>query len=184
MATGETSGSGEAPRTLGQALGPPATERLDPGSVAELAALLVDFAASLDQVVWSTWRVVNPNSALKRGTPARVSMARFAAGEPGATREQVKQDLEKLRQLTAALTAAAGQAGRVYGQKHVATFAPAEIEKIAKLTGGSGVMVGQEVKCWRKYEELAGGMDAEGIEGGGGGGMRGYWEGLLKGLGG
>ncbi len=179
MTTGDTSGS----RTLGQALGPPATERLDPASVAELAALLVDFASSLDQVVWSTWKVVNPNSSLKRGTPAKVSMARFVAGEPGATREQVRADLEKLRQLAAALTAAAGQAGRVYGQKHVATFAPAEIEKLAKMTGGSGVMVGQEVKCWRKYEELAGPMDAEAIEREVVGAMSAYAESLLKGLG-
>lgn len=172
-----------AAKQLQQALGLPPGEQVDQASVCELAAMLVEFAASLDQVVWSTWKIVSPNSSLKRATPAKVAMARFASGDPGLTREQIRQDLERLRQLTAALTASVNQAGRVYAQKHLDKLAPAEIEKLAKLSSGAGgVLVGHEVKCWRKYVELAGPLDAQAIEREMLGAMSGYAESLLKGL--
>ena len=62
-------------------------------------------------------------------------------------------------------------------------YAPGEIEKLAKISGGAGgVLVGQEVKCWRKYVELAGPLDAQAIEQELLGAMSGYAESLLKGL--
>jgi hypothetical protein len=85
----------------------------------------------------------------------------------------------------AALTAAVGQSARVYGQKHVEKFAPNEVERSAKMSGSSGnMLVGNEVKCWRKYVELAGPMDAQAIERELLGAMSAYAESLLKGLGG
>lgn len=173
----------DAAKRLEQSLGLGPGVHVDQASACELAAMLVEFAASLDQVVWSTWKIVSPSSPLKRATPARVAMAKFASGDPGITREQVRQDLERLRQLTAALTASVNQAGRVYAQKHVDRFAPAEIEKLARVSGGGGgVLVGQEVKCWRKYVELSVPLDAQAIERELMGAMSGYAESLLKGL--
>ena len=175
------SSPGDPASALRSALGQSPGATIDAASAMDLAAMLAEFAASLDQVVWSTWKIVAPNSPLKRSSPARVSMSRYVAGEPGATREQVKQDLERLRQLTAALTAAVGQTGRVFAQKHVEKFAPGEIEHMAKASAGS-VLVGHEVKCWRKYVELAGPQDAQAIEREILGAMAGYAESLLKGL--
>ena len=180
---GSSSSPADAAKRLQQALGLPPTEHVDAASAAELAAMLVEFATALDQVVWSTWKIVSPSSPLKRTTPAKTAMAKFASGDPSTTREQVRQDLERLRQLTAALTASVNQAGRVYAQKHVETFAPAQIEQLAKVSGGtSGVLVGHEVKCWRKYVELAAPQDAQTIERDLLGAMSGYAESLLKGL--
>ena len=181
--TGHSSSPADAAKRLEQALGLPPGEHVDQASACELAAMLVEFAASLDQVVWSTWKIVSPNSPLKRAMPAKSAMAKFAAGDPGVTREQIGKDLERLRQLTAALTASVNQAGRIYAQKHIDKYAPGEIEKLAKISGGAGgVLVGQEVKCWRKYVELAGPLDAQAIEQELLGAMSGYAESLLKGL--
>ncbi len=186
---GSPSHSADAGKQLQQALGLPPGEHVDQASAYELAAMLVELASSLDQVVWSTWKIVSPNSTLKRSAPAKVAMAKFASGDPGVTREQLKQDLERLRQLTAALTASVGQAGRVYANKHLEKFAPGQIEQLVKISSGAGlgggVLVGQEVKCWRKYVELAGdggAQDAQAIERELLGAMSGYAESLLKGL--
>jgi hypothetical protein len=180
---GSPSNPADAARQLQQSLGLPPGEHVDQASVCELAAMLVEFAASLDQVVWSTWKIVSPNSPLKRSTPAKVAMAKFASGDPGVTREQIRADLERLRQLAAAMTASVNQAGKVYAQKHLEKFAPGEIEQLAKMSSGAGgVLVGHEVKCWRKYVELAGPMDAQAIERELIGAMSGYAESLLKGL--
>lgn len=170
-------------RTLQQALGHAHGDALDQARALDLAAMLVEFAASLDQVSWSTWKIINPASPLKRTNPAKVTMAKFASGDPSVSREQVKQDLERLRQLTAAMTASVNNAAKVFAQKHVDKFAPSEIDKLAKVSGGTGgVLVGHEVKCWRKYTELAGPQDAQAIERDLLGAMAGYADSLLKGL--
>src|SRR4051812_29741692 len=70
----------DAERALKQALGLPPNEPLDVPGVMELAAMLVELASSLDQISWSTWKVVAPSSPLKRTNPARVAMARFVSG--------------------------------------------------------------------------------------------------------
>ena len=171
----------DAANALQQSLGQGPAESLDQARALELAAMLVEFAASLDQVAWSTWKIVNPTSPLKRANPAKSTMARFASGDAAVTRDQVKQDLERLRQLTAALTASVNQAGKTFAQKHVDKFAPGEIEHLAKASSGN-VLVGHEVKCWRKYVELAGPLDAQAIERELLGSMAGYAESLLKGL--
>ena len=174
---------GDGSRTLQQALGNAPDSRVDPERATELASMLVEMAATLDQVAWSTWKIVNPNSPLKRGAPAKATMARFVAGDAEVTRERVRSELERLRQMLAALTAAVGQTGRVYAQKHVDRFAPGEIERSAKMSAGaSGMLVGHEVKCWRKYVELAGPLDAQAIERELLGAMSAYAESLLKGL--
>jgi hypothetical protein len=146
----------------------------------ELCALLAEMATGLDQFVWSTWKVVAPDSALKRSSPARATLARFASGDDAITRAQVKAELERLRQLTAALLGGVSSAGRIMAQSHAETFQPSSIEGWAKATPGT--LVSQEVKCWRKYVELAGPrMDAQTIERELMSGVARHAEGLLRG---
>lgn len=156
-------GTGDSTEALRAALSLSAGEPADTGRALELCAALCEVVSSLDQVVWSTWKVIAPGSSLKRTGPAKATMARFVAGHPEPSKAQVRADLERLRQLTAALTASIGQAGRQFAQKHVEKLAPAEVEGLARMSSGS-VMVGHEVRCWRKYVELAGPMDAQAIE--------------------
>jgi len=145
-------------------LGP--DEHLNPVYAAQVAALLVDFAASLDAVVWSAWRAVAPVSNIKRAEPIRQSLARTARGEPGAGATGAR-DVELLRQLAAALIAGIGQAGRQFAQRHAERFSPAQIEASTKMSSGRGLadlMVSHEARCWRKYVEVSAGNDAAAIE--------------------
>jgi hypothetical protein len=161
-------------------------ERISPEAAARLAAMLVDFASSLDAVGWSAWRAVAPNSNIKRGEPIRASLSRFARGEAGSEAAAAR-DVELLRQLAAALIAGIGQAGRQFAQRQAERLAPAQIESAAKMASSRGLadlMLSHEAKCWRKYVELASGSDAAAVERELLGAVAAFAESLLKGAGG
>jgi len=129
----------------------------------ELAALMAEVLGSLDQVVWNTWRMLSPKATIKRPAPLPRTMGRYTAGDPEIGKQQVKQELEQLRKLTAALISAVSQAGRTFAQRHSDRLSPGAIEALAKMTPGK-FMQSVEARCWEKYKELAGPMDAASIE--------------------
>jgi len=137
-------------------------DKLDAGKLLELAAELVTFSSSLDQLVWATWKQVAPKSDMKRPTPVQRTCAKFATGDQEVSRTQVAADVDRLRQLTAGLISAIAQAGNLFAQKHVGKFSVANIEAYADKV--PGMLVGKEVKCWRQYKELATAMDVQTIE--------------------
>lgn len=154
-------------RHLRAALGASASQplaALDQIRVLELAGLLAEVVLSLDQVAWGTWKAVAPGSSIKRPGPLKDTLARFASGDDDITGPAVKQELDRLRQLAAALLAATNQGGRQFAQKHVQKFAPAEIEALAKLSGGGGLLSSPDARNWRKYVELAGPADPDALQ--------------------
>lgn len=161
----QTGGGGGIPETaaekLRQRMHLSANQQLDSARVAELAVLLAELAVSLDQVVWNTWKTIAPRSDLRRSGDLGRTMGRFAAGDEDTARGQVKTDLERVRQLTAALISSVGQSGRQFAQRHVYRFG---VEAIRDAAGPGTIMKPQAVKCWEKYVELAGSMDAVTLE--------------------
>lgn len=150
-----------AAEKLRQRLSVPATTALDAARTVELAGLLAELAVSLDQVVWNTWKTIAPRSELRRSGDLARSMGRFAAGDQDVSRGQVKQDLERVRQLVAALISSVGQAGRQFAQRHFTRFS---VDAIKEAAGPGTIMKPQAVRCWEKYQELAGPMDAVAME--------------------
>lgn len=122
--------------------------------VAELATRLVLFSNSLDQLAWKIWKMIAPKSNL-RSTGLQNTMHRFVKGDADVP---LTRDLEQLRHLVASMLSAISQIGKQFGQHHLAKFAPAEIEAAAAMEPG-GFLVAKEVKCWRKYVELAKTLD-------------------------
>lgn len=153
--------SDSAAEPLRKRLGVSASTPLDPGRVVELAGLLAELAVSLDQVVWNTWKTVAPRSELRRTGDLAKTLGRFATGDQDVARGQVKTDLERVRQLTAALISSVGQAGRQWAQRHYTRFS---VEAIKEAAGPGSLTKSQAVKCWEKYTELAGAMDAVALE--------------------
>jgi hypothetical protein len=137
-------------------------DKIDSTRLLELVTEMVTFAASLDQLVWATWKQVSPKSDIKRPTPVQRSFTRFATGDPEISRTQVSADVDRLRQLTAGLISAIAQAGNLFAQRHVGKFSVANIEAYADKM--PGMLVGKEVKCWRQYKDLATAMDVQTIE--------------------
>ena len=157
-------------------------DALEPGHVLDLLTLMVELTASLDQVVWTTWRTIAPKSAMRRPAGLMKNMARFAGADPDVPRGQVSQDLERLRQLVAAIVAAIGNAGRQFAHNYATKFSPTEIEGLAAMERG-GMLVSKEVKNWRKYVELSAGRDEAMIESEIMAAIAEYAESLMKGRG-
>jgi hypothetical protein len=154
---------------------------LDAGRVLEAAAVLAEFATSLDQLIWNTWKAVAPRSPLRRPAPLVQTVGKFVGGDAEVGRAQVAQDTERLRQLTAALVSSVSQVGRQFAQSLIARLSPNEIAALANMESG-GLLVSKEVKCWRKYVELAGALDETAIEQEIMQAMAGYAESLMKGV--
>jgi len=136
---------------------------LDAGRLLDLAATVAELAGSLDQLVWIAWREMAPNSAIKHGADLRRLMSRFVSGDADISRTQAAEEVEKLRKLVASLISAVKMTGRQFASQYLARFAPTEIQALVSMEGG-GFMVSKDVKCWRKYVELAETMDQASIE--------------------
>ena len=171
----------EAEAGLRQALRLP-PEPIDARRALELVGLASDFALRLDQLVWGAWQRIDPRSNIRRDKPLQQTLKAFLTGDQDVPRGQIAGDLEKLRQLIASLISAVGQAGRQFASRHLAKFSPVEIEALAGLEGG-GFLVSKEVKCWRKYVELAEALSEAAIENEIMETIANYAENLMKGLG-
>lgn len=163
-------------------LGMAAADNLDAARTLEMLTDLVTLASSLDQLVWSAWRQVAARSTLRRQNPLQRTMARYAAGEQDLTRGNISQDIERLRQLTASLVAAIGQIGRQFMQRYLHKFHPDEVQAIVQTEKAGGMFVSEEVKCWRKYKELARSLDEATVESEIQQAVAEYAETLIKGL--
>lgn len=155
---------------------------LNAAKALDLVSMLVNFAASLDQLVWSAWRHMAPRSEVRRAVPLRGAMAQLITDDKDVSRSQVMQEMEKLRQLIASVISASGQAGRQFAARFLARLLPAEIEAIVNMEGG-GFLVGREAKCWRKYVELADTLSEDAVESEMTEMIASYAESLMKGLG-
>jgi hypothetical protein len=153
----------EAAAALRQNLRLTPEKDIDPTRVLELVAMLADFACRLDQLVWNAWRKISPRSEIRRGESLQSNIRECVSGSPDVPRGQVAGDLERLRQLIASLVSAVGQSGRQFASRHLARFSPVEIEALASMESG-GFLVSKEVKCWRKYTELADALNEAAIE--------------------
>lgn len=159
----------------------PQQQALDAARVLELLGMMVEFTGSLDQLVWTTWRTIAPRSAVKRSAGMLKTIGRFAAADHDVPRGAVAQDLDRLRQLVAAMISAISQAGRQFAHAHAAKFNPDEIESLAAMERGS-MFASKESKCWNKYRELATGRDEASIEAEIMQAIAEYAESLMKGL--
>ena len=167
---------------MSAALGVARLEDVDAQRALELAAMLAEVVSNFDQLAWGTWKAVAPASSIKRQQNLKQLIGKFAAGDQSVSRQQLRQELDRLRQLGGALIASLNQAGRQYAQKQATTLSPSQIEAAVRM-GGKSVMTGHEVQCWRKYVELAGGQDADAVERELLGSMAGHAEALMKGAG-
>jgi len=139
-----------------------ADEPVELSRTVELAALRVHFAGRLDQIVWETWRAISPRSPRRRVHALREIMRDLIRPGRDVSCEQVKEDLNRLGGLIAAITSAVRQAGR-HTSQYLLRFAPGEVESMVKMER-RGLLTGWEVKCWRKYVELAGAQNHDNIE--------------------
>lgn len=147
---------------LAARLGFEESQRLDPARSVDTLRALVDCTLSLDQLMWTTWKTLAPRSELRGQGELAASMKRFLAGDQDVARGDVTAGIERLRQVTAAIVSAVGQAGQQFAGRHHERFAPEHIEEWAKQD--KKALESLAVACWRRYRALAGEHDPATIE--------------------
>ena len=136
---------------------------LDAAQLVELNAMLVDFVLKLESLVWNTWRQLSPRSSVRSQGAVAKKMGQFLCDGTGSSGNQIDDDLKLLQRLIAAITSAVSRVGGQFAKRHLAKFSPSEIEALVRMEHGS-VFVSHEVKCWRKYLELAEALNEDSIE--------------------
>ena len=131
--------------------------------IAELSAILVDFVLKLESLVWNTWRQLSPRSTVRPQGVLTEKIGRFLSSDAEIPVNQVDDDLKVLQRLIAAMTSAVSRVGGQFAKRHLARFSPSEIEALVKMEPGS-VFVSHDVKCWKKYKELAEMLNEDSIE--------------------
>lgn len=134
---------------------------LEADRLAELCIAMADLVTKLDQLAWSTWRAMSPRAEFKRRVSAQEAMRKYLSGDPSMPREQVAEEIERLRRLAGALISTVAKVGFV-SYRQVAKHAPSEIEVLAKPE--KKAFESLEVACWRKYRQLAGNLDQALVE--------------------
>jgi len=131
--------------------------------LAELTAILVEFVLKLEPLVWNTWRALSPRSSVRPQGSLAKKIGQFLCKDAEVSGDSVDEDLKVLQRLIAALTTAVSRAGGQFAKHHLAKFSPSEIAALVRMEPG-GVFVSHEVKCWRKYVELAERLDEDAID--------------------
>jgi hypothetical protein len=135
----------------------------DTNRLTELIVLLADFVYKLEPLVWNTWRKLSPRSGVRQSGDLRKTMGQFLKSDLDVSKERVDNELKELQRLIAAVITAIGRVGSQFAKHHLAKFSPSEISTLVKMEHRS-VLVSHEVKCWRKYLELADTLTEDSIE--------------------
>lgn len=153
---------------LRRALQLPDQRKLDAGRAMELTVLLADFASRMHQSVWNTWETgIAPNGEIRKRSILRATLARFLSGDVQVTKPLVADDLDKLHQLVAALSAAVKEAGKQFALRVMKDkFNPDQIRDNVLLQRPKKKMFGPTVEeqCWEKYKDLFQAMDERMVE--------------------
>ncbi|USN99051.1 MAG: hypothetical protein H6810_13025 [Phycisphaeraceae bacterium] len=139
----------------------PADGNADGGRMLEAGALLAEQVILLDTLVWKIWRQIAPDSSHRGRGSVGPTLASYVQGGGETGRGQVAEELERFRQLTAAVLSSVGKVGgTVYTM--MARMSPHNIESISKTEKKWNESV--EIAAWKKYKELAGKLDQATVE--------------------
>ncbi|MSU57595.1 MAG: hypothetical protein EXS35_05350 [Pedosphaera sp.] len=139
---------------LRKTLGITPTDQVRLSRVVEMAIVLADIFARLDQTAMTAMRDLSPKSSLlRRSQDFRAAAARFLVTDSDPLEPQVKAIAGLLGGLIAAILGG----GRDFGRDLVERLSPGAIEMVVTDEGKSGKFFGKNKKelCWEKYLELA-----------------------------
>jgi PAS domain-containing protein len=135
-------------------LGLPEGQQLRLTRLVELALVLTDTLAKLDQRALATLRELSPKSPLfQQPHLFRTAAAQYLTSDS----ETLDPHVQAITKLLGAFLAAALAGGKEFGKQHWGQFSPGAIEDVVRLEGGKGTFFGPNLKerCWDRYAELA-----------------------------
>jgi hypothetical protein len=156
----------ELPLELLGKLGMTPKETLDEERLIKLFTALLEMVVTLDHLIWNVWKNVAPKSSVRRDQVSdnpRRTIGRYLSGDREVATLQITQMLEKTRQLTGGLLSAIGPAGEIFARKHLEKFAPEKIRASVE-SKSPGFISNVDLKCWRRYVELAADLSGHAVE--------------------
>lgn len=136
---------------------------IDPDRALALLGALAEMASSVDQFAGTAWHVLSGKAGSPARSQLRDKLGRFLTGDEDVSLEQTRKDVERLRQLAAALLAAVGRVAGQFAKSHVKRFSASTIEDWVRMEG-VGFLKSFEAKCWQKFVELAADLNEDAIE--------------------
>ena len=141
-------------------------KRLDQTRALRILDVLIEFAWSLDQLVWEVWKNIAPKSIIRHESGKhddfRKTLGPYLTGDSEVSTEEVKQLVNKTRKLVSGLMAAMGTVGEIHSQKFLKRLSPDAIRRQAEAE--PGVFESIEKKCWRKYTAVFAEMNEAAVE--------------------
>ena len=138
-------------------------EKLDFTRMIKLVLMITAHVANTEQMIWSTWRTIAPQSELRRSRELLDCLRRYLSGDKEITGVELNAQVETMQKLIASIVAAVGQAGKQLARQRLARFQPQEIETQANRDGANP-LISQKSKCWDVYVEMARDLDEDMIE--------------------
>ena len=156
----------EVPPELQKRLSLEPGQMIDRKRALRLTAVLIDLVVTMDQVSWSLWKNLAPNSIVRRDPGATGDLKRLAGpyllGDNEVSTTQLTQVLDKTRQLIAGLLTAIGATGETFARQFLGRYSPQAIKDLAEAD--PGFFIGAEQKCWRKYIQVFNELSGVAIE--------------------
>jgi hypothetical protein len=138
-------------------------EKLDFTRMIKLVLMMTAYVGRTEQLIWSTWRAIAPQSELRRARDLHDDLRRYLSGDKEIAGVELNAQVETMQKLIASIVAAVGQAGKQLARQHLARFHPQEIETQANRDGVNP-LISQKSKCWDVYVEMARDLEEETIE--------------------
>ena len=139
---------------------------LDQARALRILDVLIEFAWSLDQLVWEVWKSIAPRSIIRHESGKhgdfRKTVGPYLTGDSEVSTEEVKQLVNKTRKLVSGLMAAMGTVGEIHSRKFLKRLSPDAIRRQAEAE--PGVFESIEKKCWRKYSAVFAEMNEAAVE--------------------
>ncbi len=131
----------------------------------ELANLLAEFVFKVEQLTVAVWSKISGRSTLRPPKQIKKTAGRFLGKDGGDTEELVKE-LRLLLQFATAIMTAASRAGDEVARRYSRKVSPDAINSLVEMEQSRlrDTLLSKEVRCWRKYCELAGELGAEYVE--------------------
>jgi hypothetical protein len=132
------------------------------GRALEALSMLLEFTLRLDKVVWATWQQMAPRSSVKRRGQLQRALGHWLDGGADVSQNEIQQELEDLRQLSAAVIASVSQAGHL-AYVRLQNLQPDAVMAAAK-DEGKRAWEAWEVAYWKKYLQLCQSLDPNSFE--------------------
>ncbi|KAA0214793.1 MAG: hypothetical protein DYG94_10625 [Leptolyngbya sp. PLA3] len=160
--TGGAAGVGaEAMGRLRAALQSAPDARVDLDRLVSVMSVAIEKMVNLDDIASKNWAQLSQSGRHRGRSGLAKLIGQYVTGDAQVGSLQVTEELETFRRLAASLIVALSHTGQA-AYEQMKKLHPETIQTAAAAE--KGLLLGNEVKCWRKYRELADAIDPAAVE--------------------